>query len=173
MNRIQRKRYKLLYRILTAAAYACIAFFITGFVILLTVKIDNPVIRWSVGITTLASPFIGLIVLTFATMYGNTLTQFRKRIREYRIRVVFQKICVLIDKGDLRTALEYYNGNYIPEGHSCRDYLYTLLIHKCLECNDPELVEKGRFHVDRTRNFYSPYEVDIYQEGILYLQVKK
>lgn len=158
MNLSTKRRYKRYAKLSTILMLSSIIYFFLGFITILVFSIPDVTTRWIIGISTIASPFVGLIVSFYGLTYHRELLRYKGSIQEYRIRKLFVQTCKLIDSGDLKAAIDIYN-NRIPEGHSCRDYLFTLLIHKCYECNDPELVKKGRELIERTREFYNPANI--------------
>jgi hypothetical protein len=131
---------------------------ITNFTLLLTDVIDRSIIRNN-GIKgglivagLLLLPIVLGIVSNFTSMmYGNTLSQYKSRIREWRKRKMFIRILDLVEVNDLPEAIRLYNT--LRTGLE-KDYLFMHLVTTFLHSDDEKRKLTGQEKMNDIRKSF-------------------
>jgi hypothetical protein len=146
-------------RFYTRLSFICIATFILGFIIILTVhKIMPDYVRYAIGGITIASPFVGLFTAGTGQAYQYKINRYRNSIREYRTRVLFQKVVQIMQSGDLKSAIDIYNT--MPNGH-LKDFLYAYFIGASKYSDDEKVKARGAEILESIIDEYQPNKVEL------------
>jgi hypothetical protein len=145
-------------RLYTKLSFVCIATFILGFIVILTVQIKPDYVRYAIGGITIASPFVGMIFVFIEMKYQLMIKQYRRNIREYRTRVLFQKTIEIMESGDLKTAIDIYNT--IPNCY-LKDFLYAYFIGASKYSDDEKVKSRGEDILNGIIEDYQPNKVEL------------